>query len=484
MKNKTFSIIRKLSKKELDSFDFVIKNHKRKSLFKLYKILLESKKEAHLNTPYIYEQLYQKSYQKEKGYLLRNELRLLSKELATFLAHEQLKKETAEQALLEQYYFVKALLAREAYDLFEIEWKKLMERLLKTNNYDLAYQLKELIIRHEIKQKTITVDTYKKILNSIITQQNYLRSHFLHQLITTEYLRAFTERTIKAYYPTKQISDLNSDLNKWEELQEKDFFVKYMKLKIKSFELKGEKKIATLQKAIDIVTHVKKETLVPTTEKAWLLANIALAYLLLGKHEAALPFHEQALALHKHIKQESLGAYSFNYISTLLHLEQYSKVLKVLDEQKQVLLQKSRFVPKCLCLKAMCHLFLGELAAAEAQVPLQIKKEPSDEYYYMRYIVVIIYYLRSEVMLAINENNNYLNAINYQQADRLDTYKKLALFTNRFFKLLIDKPTITKYIHKMQKLQEELSHFIQLEQSPILPLKWLSKEIEKQSKRK
>lgn len=121
---KVFDLLHSLSSSEKKAFDAVMNNHSREQVKKLYLYIRKTPRQQ-ISNERMYEAAYQRSYQKEKDYLLRNELRLLGNELKEFLIKFEIEKELKKNASLGNMWYLKALRARKLDEHYEAEYAKL-----------------------------------------------------------------------------------------------------------------------------------------------------------------------------------------------------------------------------------------------------------------------------------------------------------------------------------------------------------------------
>lgn len=121
---KVFDLLHSLTNTEKKVFDSVMNNHTRKQIKNLYKYVRKTPRHQ-INNERMYEATYGHKYAKDKDYLLRNELRLLTNELKHFLVKLELEKELKQNPNSANTWYLKALKARGLNEHYEGEYEKL-----------------------------------------------------------------------------------------------------------------------------------------------------------------------------------------------------------------------------------------------------------------------------------------------------------------------------------------------------------------------
>lgn len=470
-----------LSTKEKQLFEKVMVNHKRKTLIRLYKALQKEIKQQHeIAANQLYEAVYEEAYQKDKNYLLRNEMRHLSNEIQQFLIEQKVLKDIAKNANNYTTHFLKTLLEKKAYELFEAEAKKGLNHAVKITDYEAAQDIMKLYIDYFMLHKEARATTYEELHELTKQQELFTTKDFLYKFITIRQKRAFTERTLQAFDPDKQVMPLENIIIDWQSAEWQEAYLQYMQLVIQAYVVHGEEKISILKKAVAHLPKVKVAGFKNKQVMAAMNANIALEYFLLNNYQAAITYHQQIFTLVKHIPKNQLLSYVFNYFSTLLRLEDYEAAVQLIEEYDTLLQSNPRLKDRFLCLKAMCYLFLGQAEKAINCIPTNTKASGLQNHFYFRLILIIGFYLRKDIDLALNEANNFLHSLNYHKT-KDESYKMLTLYLNRYLKLFDKKEVIGDYAARLSTLLVELSEneVLKNQQHNTLLYKWLVKEIEK-----
>src|SRR5436305_166574 len=123
---KAYGLLSSLSPTEKKAFEVVIKNKGRNSLANLYSYLKKATPNK-LEKETIFQATFNSPFAKDKDYLLRNELRLLTNALKQFITEREWMNATEENPHLGNYWYLKALLSRKLNDIYDAEYPDLYE---------------------------------------------------------------------------------------------------------------------------------------------------------------------------------------------------------------------------------------------------------------------------------------------------------------------------------------------------------------------
>lgn len=458
--NRTVALVALLSKQEMKVFSQQLGDAKRASLPLLFDAIcagLKSSKANSLEKEILFEKTFGSGYSKEKDYLLRNELRLLSKELTSLLALEQTKKAMRDNPLEEKRLLLQSYIDRKAHDLFDREWDKVVEEAKEQLRLDIALDIQKLAVEHLIGTRQATVENYNQLLELLADYQETLQQHFTHQYLFGKHKQAFAERTLQAIGADIQVSALEIvSLNPADEMQN-DAFANHFAALTKAYAHRGEEKIELLKNAAGFVSDINSKSFDRNAALATVNAAIALEYFLLRELETSLPYHQKALEFGSGLEGGKLISFVFNYLSTLIRLERHEKAIELINEYASVWEKLPRMRDRFLCLKAMCHVFENDPKSAEDCIPEDRKTGGLDHYYYYRFIQIIVLFQKGKPELAMNEAENFEHTVRYNDKD--EDYLRLIQAMKKFLSLKSEQPAIDEeaFWEKAEKLNQSLS---------------------------
>lgn len=458
--NRTIELVALLSPKERTAFGLRLESGKRNSLAFVFAGIcsaLKSKKGTKPNKELLYRLTFDEPYTKDKDYLLRNELRLLSKELMSFLTLEQAKQNVRKNSLEGRYLFLQSLLARKANELFEREWEKLANDAEEQLAFSISTEVRKLAILHWIENHQATIENYERLLHMLDGFQESLNRYFQHQFLFGKHRKAFTERTLQALGSQIEVSPLESIQFQPTESPQNHAYANHLIALTDSYRYRGNDKIEILKKAADFASLIEAKNFDQKEALASINAGIALEYFLLRELETSIPFHKRALEFGSKLEDGKLISFVFNYLSALIRLEQHEKAIGLINEYAAVWQKLPRMRDRFLCLKAMCHVFENDPKAAEDCIPEDRKAGGLDHYYYYRFIQIIVLFQKGKPELAMNEAENFEHTVRYNDKD--EDYLRLIQAMKKFLALKSEQAVIDEqaFLEKSKKLIKALS---------------------------
>lgn len=458
--NRTVALVALLGNQERKAFGNQLNDAKRTSLPLLFEAIcsgLKSSKSDGLMKEILFKKTFGTDYSKDKDYLLRNEFRLLSKELGNFLAIEQTKKAIRDNPLQEKRLLVQSFIERNAFDLFDREWEKVVNEAKEQLELEVASDVQRMAVEHLVQHRQATVENYNQLLALLSDHQQTLKQHFIHQHLFGKHRQAFAERTLQAIGSDVQISPLEPISLDPRSMDENDAFSNHLAVLTQSYQHNGLEKINLLKSASDFVKNIAIKRFDQNGALASINAGIALEYFLLRQLEASLPYHQKALEFGSGLEGGKLISFVFNYLSTLIRLERHEQAIELITEYASVWKKLPRMRDRFMCLKAMCHVFEDDPKAAENCIPEDRKAGGLDHYYYYRFIQIIVLFQKEKPELAMNEAENFEHTVRYNDKD--EDYLRLNQAMKKFLLLQSERPTISEevYSDKAEKLKQSLN---------------------------
>lgn len=486
--NRSIDLIELLSTKERKKFAEILEGGKRSSLSFLFNAVcvgLKSSKPTGLEKELLYRLAFDQPYSKNKDYLLRNEFRLLSKELVSFLSIAQIKKNFRDNSLIEKHLFLQSLVNRKASDFFNREWEKVATEAEEQLEFSIALEVRRMAIDQLVLHRQATIENYNSLLELLGSYQNTLKRYFMHQHLFGKHKQVFAERTLQALGSKIEISSfetisIDPTDNKWN-----DAFANHFVALTQSYQHSGKEKVKLLKNASEFVKNIKAKRFDQNGALASINAGIALEYFLLREFEESLPYHIHALEFGANLEDGKLISFVFNYLSTLLRLEKHTEAIALIEEYTVVWEKLPRMRDRFLCLKAMCHVFENDPKAAETCIPKDRKSGGMDHYYYYRFVQIIILYQKQKVELAINEAENFEHTVRYNDNDA--DYLRLIQSMKKFLMLRSEVSILPpeEYGKKSDSLKIDLGKASQNAMADrALLYRWLVKELDQSENKK
>ena len=435
-----------LTKKEINDFQFVIKQHKRKTLLKLCNGLLDGVEREEL-----FERTFEKAYTSQKDYLLRNELRHLRVELRSFIA-TQSKREL--QANHEVLAYLRELIRRSATALFEKEYARIYRKAKAEEQYALICEL--IPLRMDFAHAFTPRKT--KFFQDLIKDQRALQEA-LKKSFYQSYRKADAE--IAKLSRSYQAHDRGFEIHQPEPqvaldtAEAESKLSAYYFMKAATYRQTGQAKHDGLRAALSALEEVHESLLDHRQERGALRSNLGVELFLTRRFEEALPELEKAL--------QDIGprhAYYpvilFNYASALLKCNRFEEAWQVLSGNQRYWQRTPNVVFRVQCLTVASLLFLGRLKEARALIPESWTEGSKDDQCYLRLCLAILYYERKDRELAINELDNLRRVA--REAPVLEYIIKSTTAFSRYLKLTEDNATGSSKLDEVKQAFDRYVH--------------------------
>lgn len=456
---KTKVLIGLLSAKERKVFETtVIKNHKRNSLKKLYQ---QTKKKTELAKEKLYEQVFGEAFSEKKDALLRNEYRLLNRELELFLMETQWKKEQQLQFYENQLLLLRLYLEREEAGLFEQTWRKLYKKASNERRYAIKIALLQLFFKHQSTGAVLLQDVYEELRNLLKEGLQIISMEAMEQYKQMELNYLFTERVLEAIDEGHSY-DLPATILSLNELEvplENEDVVQCLDAMAKASISVGMERIILYEKALaHAAVLFEYEKYKPLAVKAVLAElTIGLEYFLLKEYDKADAVYTRALQKVNLLPKKSLGGIYYNYFSNLIFKGDYETALNWLNQTTLNWKEDPKTANRWQCLVAWTYILKGDYDTAFEVMQEPIERSEVHVHAYGRIVLAIIYYLSGEVELAEREVYNMLQSYRYKGApsEMLNAWAQF-FYKHLQYYHLVDQDKRHK---KLKSLQEEQDHF-------------------------
>lgn len=450
---KSKELIKILTSKERQLFEqTVIKNHKRKSLKKLYKAL----KKVH--TPekqQLFEQVFELPYQEKKDAVLRNELRLLSSAIELFLVQQQQLSTINLQDYTTKFSLLQVYAERQEWGYFEQLWQKLYKSAVQEQYYEQQVELLQLWLQQKILTGENDQAWFELLQTQLDKAQMALEAHFQEQFLKLQVKQGFVQRNIYALNPSyvPQLPTVPTSSTALPNQEALD----YLQLVANSYLLHGAAKIEQLKKALQhqpfLTKHKAYQDL--SLDSISVQANMAIEYFLQKDYMTA---HDTYLAILPKIETlppVKSTAILFNYMVNLICLGEYEQALIIYQSNSTSFGDNERFKYRVLYFKAWCHILLGDYEQAlDLVLQSQPQNRPHQDGIYGRMLLSILYSMLGDLELAERELYNIKQKHQYSALQEPFFVGCATLF----YKLtqLQYLPASEKRTQKIKQLQEEM----------------------------
>lgn len=347
----------------------------------------------------LYKVVFEDEYEKDKDYLIRNELRKFSRFATDFLVDCHVKNAAKKQNVQYQYLYLEALRERSLFPLLELEVNRMKsgsERVFW--DFELLNQHTEAILRYQIPQAQFKKEDLEKLLQLMLDFENDLICEFGARYERYQSLREGTNWILQKRFgaaikmPKKNVSFniAEKDKSKLWKIQEQ---VK------ESWLIDDAKRQKLLLKILETVNACDSNIADIQFVKIHSLVNLGMNAYLQKDFLKAENFFSDLVELIADNTAINYAPILYNAISLKLRLQKFDEALAMIKKERK----GHKKIPYSILssLEAIAFIGNGNLAAAE-KIAQQEEDSSLDRHavLYRRFLRVMIAVEQKEYPLA------------------------------------------------------------------------------------
>lgn len=465
-----------LTPAEKRDFDLVMESVKRKTLKKLYKLIL-SNKQLIENKEVLFSKLFDREYSHRHDFKIRHELRLLTDKIKDFLIARQADIEGRENESWADYLLQRSLIRHQLYKEYEAEFKKAYKRTLDNLNYDMAQKMLNQYFNYLMTQPKIAPKMIEEAHEVLLDNLQNIKYRYRTDLAINQQGRVAMEAFLKSFgKPMAETTvGLDTDLKGHE-----NPYIRFFEYSARAISSSGEEKIKYARLAAENIGEV--EGVFPKIRVDG-LAMLAGAYYVSRDYEKAAMYYQQAIIFKDKHKLPIRNDILFNYVSTLMKLEHYSDAIELMETHDKSIQSNPKVKHKFDYFHCMAHIFTGDHKKAKGIIPQNIGKLPEDEHHYFRFIYCILPYLEGDIEAAVREAGNYIAYFNHHGEGLAFPHEKgFAQAFKSFYEVMENKPNKSQERYAaLEKVNNTIDALVTQypQYEDYLYVKWLKDEIAK-----
>lgn len=424
---KAYKLLFSLPKKADEYLHFVMNQHPRKTLQKLYAVLKKTEGKEVPSKELLFRKTFGETWSSKKDYLLRNELRLLVEEMEEALSVAHFISQSRANGNLRNSWINMALLEADE-DLCPEPLTALP--LSQDFSYDQPghyANYAEKWLKRQLEAHT-TAPERAELLTTTAEALIALRETEASRKLAQAWVMYTAALRWQGKLPDAHTLELAEISLGGAGAQTRDAIAATLYYQFRSMCLSGREKTDALLLSL---THLELCANTPLFDKSGkkmaLLAAIALEYFIAGDYEQADSYYRQSMEADPKSKHPQTLAILFNYISNLTRVGRFTAALEIIGRNKVLLEQNEQTRHLHLCIAAMCHLFSGEPSRALRLVPPDIQHLPPGTFLYFRFIQVIAFSLLDMPEDALREAQNLLRMLRYWKRKERTRFRDLDL---------------------------------------------------------
>lgn len=480
---KTLELMECLLQEERTELEALLKAHRRKSIHRLFKTLWPAvQKGVEPDNEALFEKVFEKPYQKESDYLLRNELRLLNREIELFLQEKEILRRIRKDEMREitpVVVWLELLLERQQLALFEKEWRRIDKSAREKQDFSLLYQLCNVYLNFIYRYQELHVDLYRRAFELLENTRHQILLSAEEDCRMLDVKRSYVHRILKAFDSSFEVPFEASTLKP---LNTNEDVLLFRYLKVWSQTYLVQDKIPLYEQLLEWQPTIVRLRPELGNNEFVFLNNLALLYMHESKnYQKANHYFSQAMANHQQNHKRINVELFFNYLINLTRLKRFSEVILHYQSHAKMVEADLKLRFKFCYLVAMNHLLLGQTSEALALIPEDLRQRPRQEYIYTRFMYTIAYCIDGLYDLFERELQNLYQTIRYKTPEEAGEWSYTLSAFRKFFKIMSQEPNANEKKKKYQAMAEELEKESQTNTAGAdnLILLWLRTELTK-----
>jgi hypothetical protein len=455
-----------LTNEERKEFRKVIKNNgnlQEQKLFDTLDQMISVGKTAEKEK--LFKKVYGTAWKPEKDYLLRNLFRHLTGEVEDFLRskvtdarHEQRKELLILQRMLDAGQF----------ESYEKSQRELLLEAETQADLNFMAELHELHADYLKRKKLISVAHCELAEKNIERYWQLRLSSTMHELASAGVYIGFVQRSKKVLNAHPQ------PLNCTFQFPPEDNVVQFFKAMQHVYECTQLELVKAAEEAMKILKRVHNSRVNKDAAELTLQTQVALGYLLAGKHYESCRSWEKALQLPAIKTYTQLPDLLYNYTSVLLKDGQYEKAVSVISANRQKL-EGTAVEHRLHMQMATCQLYMGNTTAALRTMNALSNPAHDNDYLYGRCVWLCCFLAKGDNDMAENEMLNLRQSRIFKRSGG-GYYQTIAAF---FAEAIAQTGNHTKRYVLAQEIEEKTEANKTFD---ILPIQWLIQWLRKKQK--
>lgn len=451
---KTKELLAVLSNQEIQNLIESLKSHKRQSLELLLKALLTTDNQSEeIEKSMLFSAAFEEKYSPEKDYLLRNEFRLLNKEIEKFIILKQVSEVFKHNPQLLSEYYLNQLLQAKQYNLFDKEWKSAVRSCERNYNFDLLSKLHLMWVDYLRNHEEISLSNLDHLEKSLHTAAVYMETVNKMNQKRIELHREYSRR-IANVIGEGGLSKKNVDLP----AAHKDFIKHYNDYFLgvsQAYKFTGSEKLNYLQQSLISLNHLEKCDGSFVKDKIRVLGNIAVEYFINKQFTKADKWYNKALeAMERDTVMIDL---IFNYAVNLLSLGQFREMTDLFYKYHQEILLTPKVRYRFEYFACLALAMMDKPTEAFKILNHELQQRPQKDYFYFRLIYAVLSFQKKDYDACLRELENIRQSPRYKRRFESEDLRMLKWF--RLLARIFEKPL--RKTERKQELESLSDAFIQ-----------------------
>lgn len=400
--NRAIKLLKLLQPHEQEEFLAYLKKQNKAKCHLTAKSILKfiRKGEAKTTKEGIFFEIYKYEYTVEQDYLLRNDFRLLSREIEDFLGSSEIFPLVTEIKALN---YLHILLRSNDMSFLEKEFSAKESQFENPNLKEWFGKMHQQFYFQNLGFKEKNVEYFDQILEKQL--KNVLENTAI-KLAEINVRRSFSNR-LKSLMGLEFSTDIPYNYQIELLSDEQNASIKYLSLKSLTYNKTGDEAIELLKQCNELLLISNSKYFNVQEEEIWVLSNLGFHYFWKSDFTNSEKYFKQSLS-HAYIDQYKLkGNILYNYISACLKNHNYEQATQIFKKYKEDIDSSTRLEDKFKFHRILILLYNKDFKEAKQILFTSQAPDGSSEYYYFRTLSVLIFILNDEFERANMELRNY-----------------------------------------------------------------------------
>lgn len=425
---KTLALLKQLLPSEEASLRQHLMQHKRKKLYHLYECLLEY---PEIEKPALFEQIFELPYHKKKDYKLRNELRLLNKEIESFWIEQYRSEVLRKDTFRQQRACFELLLERGALDLLKEDWQQALQKAQEASHFQQLAFLWELRFNVEEQTRESTLEVSEDAWGYLEKARQFKYWEGVERYLINRGREAYILANQEAY--TRERSGSLPELPFEETVLQEHFLFEYLECITQSYLLVGTEKLRYLERSLELQEQVNniRPRFASNAQRTW--ATIAIEYSIQRSFQKSHEAFQKVLPPWNRLQVAHLPIV-YNYLVNLLYLGKLDVAEECFKAVDEILPTSYKFYARFCYMHCWLYLFQGESEKGlELLITDSLRQHADFDNYYARLLFALLYFQMDDWESCDRELTNMRQRMRYKKKEINNLF---GLYANALTELL------------------------------------------------
>ncbi|MFN0276364.1 MAG: hypothetical protein ACKVPJ_11490 [Chitinophagales bacterium] len=490
---KVFTLINALQPAEKKEVSAVIKSAGRKSLESIFIFLEKSAaKKKYPSKEELFSIAYKEGFSIKKDYLLRNELRLLTDIICSYMAEKEALKSLRGNTSVQHAFLLRSWNDRKLTDLFHKNAEKWIHEAMEERYLNEAFEMYLLALNRVMYDFEDSPEKFEQLVSLVNGCTKCVEQLFVYKWWSVEsHHQAIHNYKNVAAGKNIPVKPRKPDAHAFQSFKDDDF-VLAMQYENSIYAASKDTYLSILKNAYRHCKNVMGKTgrgifnssnVNPIKFYSVLNERLMIIFCSEGNVNEAAEYVQELEKLIYEKKVRFNYTLNYNIAYYYYFAGQYKKVIDRADNLLSELKQNKRLYYQALGMKAYSHIFLKQFDLVRDCIPQEVQKINLDEYVQFRMAEMILWYVDGTYDAALRENENIRRMLkgktDEERKQTVIDFKKLNNIYKVFFEAVSSVGKERK--NKLQKSKQEIEGFrnkypVVFRHTPAL--NWLFTEIQ------